>query len=696
MHQRPSPRAAVLLGLLLTLALILPAQAAPFGSAAPTLASTPPLALQAPGNGSPAGEIVPGRLIVKFRPNASEGVIEAIASIHGMQRIKTLRASRALVMTAEEGRELEIAANVGALPWVEYAVPDYRVYSSLVPTDQLYGSNQWDLPLIGMPAAWDVTVGSTGIPVAVLDMGISMAHPDLDTQWAYAPGRSPAEHVFLTPPLSSGCSQTVPTTPEDDGWTVSGTTHGTHVSGTIAAESTIDGDGNAGIAGMAPGVRIMPLKVLDCKGSGSFSDVADAITFAADNGARVISMSLGAQISFGTCQTVLPQLQTAISSASGAVVVAAAGNCGAVGGPTPACPAGPDVPEAPAMCTGVMGVGATTSSDTLASFSTKNNTVDISAPGASIMSTFTSKVGGQPSYGYLALSGTSMATPHVAACAALMLSINSGSSPATVEQILKQTSVDLGTGGYDTSYGAGRLDCQGAVVAAASQPTPTAGTPTATLTRTPTNTPIPGVTASATFTPTPTPGCGSKVGSACTPTATPTQPAAGGTATPTFTGTATNTPIPGVTASATFTPSPTPGCGSKGGSPCTPTATPTQPAAGGTATPTFTGTATNTPVPSVPTNTPTNTVIPATTTPTATFTSLPATPTQTLTQTPAAACTPSTKGTSCPGGSSPTPTATGVPQAATATPTQTQTPAVPTETSVLPSATPTNTPLKKF
>src|SRR5207302_1375256 len=118
----------------------------------------------------------------------------------------------------------------------------------LVPNDPLY-SSQWDLPKIGMPDAWAITTGSANVKVAVIDTGIDFSHEDLTGQWTYAPGRSPSEHVMLSTPVSSGCS--VPSEPTDDEG------HGTHVSGTIAAASTMTGGAAVGVAGIAPGVRIM-------------------------------------------------------------------------------------------------------------------------------------------------------------------------------------------------------------------------------------------------------------------------------------------------------------------------------------------------------------------------------------------------------------------------------------------------------
>src|SRR5262249_54921523 len=153
--------------------------------------------------------------------------------------------------------------------------------------DPLYASNQQDLPKINMPDAWGLTIGDPALRVAVIDSGIQATHVELATQWALAPSQPAGAHVFLSTPPSNGC--TAPTSPTDDN------VPGTHVSGTVAAASTLSGAAATGVAGMAPGVRILPLKALDCQGAGYLSDVADAMEFAIQNGASIISMSLGGQ-----------------------------------------------------------------------------------------------------------------------------------------------------------------------------------------------------------------------------------------------------------------------------------------------------------------------------------------------------------------------------------------------------------------
>jgi len=445
----------LLLAALLPFAVVLPPVAPSNGAVAAAVAVDPAL-------DQSQARIAPGRLIVKFRAGAAPDAVERAVALEAVEDVQATRVSGARALTVPPGQEHAIAARLRANPDVEYAEPDYVAHrTAAVPGDPFYAAAQLDLPKVGVSAAWDVTLGSASVTVGVLDQGISTQHPDLIGQWTYAGGATPGNHVLLSSPLSEGCS--VPIVPEDDGWldTLSGAgfTHGAHVSGTIAANSTIVGGPAVGIAGMAPGVRVVPIKVLDCQGSGYFSDIAAGISFAASRGIRVVNMSLSGLVPSG-CP---PFLQQAIdnATAAGTLVVAAVGNSGS------------SAVEFPAGCANVLGVGATTLEDGVPAFSQRNGTVDIVAPGVGITSTYRA---GNGDYGYAMSSGTSMASPHVAACAALIYSAKPGIQPAAVQQHLFSTAVDLGLVGRDDTFGYGRLSCgaavQQAVATAAASPSP--------------------------------------------------------------------------------------------------------------------------------------------------------------------------------------------------------------------------------
>ncbi len=222
--------------------------------------------------------------------------------------------------------------------------------------------------------------------------------------------------------------------------------HGTHVSG-IAAASTNNSVGVAGVAGYpSDAASIMPLRVFDTQGWTYSSNILDAIYYAVDNGADVINMSLG-----GTGYSAAEQTAVDYAVANDVVVVAAAGNDS------------DSTMNYPAGYTGVLGVGATNNTDSRAPFSNYNASVDISAPGADIFSTmpgyaffYGARYGDSMNYDYM--SGTSMATPVVAGVAALIKAKFPALTSAQIQQLVKDTADDLGSGGRDDEYGWGRVN----------------------------------------------------------------------------------------------------------------------------------------------------------------------------------------------------------------------------------------------
>lgn len=307
--------------------------------------------------------------------------------------------------------------------------PNYRYKASLTPNDPGY-SNLYGLPQIGAPVAWDTASGS-GIVVAVVDTGIDYNHADLSGQIA------PGGYNFV-----SGTSD-----PYDDN------EHGTHCSGTIAAA----GNNGVGVIGVAYDSKILPLKALDSQGSGDLSDISLAINRAVSHGASVISMSFG-----GPDKSAV--LETAIKAASdaGVLLVAAAGNESADNDTVTDYPANFNV-------TTMISVAATDSADQLADFSNYGATkVHLSAPGVNILST-------KPGGGYQYMSGTSMATPHVAGVAALVKSANPTLPPSQIKDIILQTVDKLDSLNGLTITG-GRVNVASAVgVAIGASPNPPQG-----------------------------------------------------------------------------------------------------------------------------------------------------------------------------------------------------------------------------
>jgi type VII secretion-associated serine protease mycosin len=295
-----------------------------------------------------------------------------------------------------------------------------------------YRDQQWDLDAARVPGAWPVSTGA-GVTVAVIDTGVAADHPDLAGQ--ILPG---ADFIAGT-----------------EGPSTDPNGHGTHVAGIIAAAT---GNGQ-GIAGIAPDARILPVRVLGANGSGYLSDTANGIVYAADHGADVINLSLSS-----TGEEAAVTNAISYARGKGVVVVAAAGNMRGSGSPV----------SYPAADPGVIAVAATDSSDAIASYSNAGGYVDVAAPGSAILSTYPT--------GYRAMNGTSMASPHVAALAALIRAADHALTPDQVEQAIESSAVDLGAPGRDDDYGHGRIDATAALasLAPASTTAPPASEPTTT------------------------------------------------------------------------------------------------------------------------------------------------------------------------------------------------------------------------
>lgn len=265
---------------------------------------------------------------------------------------------------------------------------------------------QWGVDRIDADKLWTTQITGLGVRVAVLDTGIDLDHPDLGT-------------VKKGPDYINN-----DLVPDDDNG------HGTHCAGIIAAQHN-----GIGVKGVAPGVELWAVKVLNKQGSGSYSVIIKGIEWATNNNnIQVISMSLG-----GTSDSALLKAACDAAYAKGIIVIAAAGNN----------QAGRKVIY-PAAYSSVIAVSATNSDDTVASYSSIGAEIDLAAPGTNIYSTYK---GG----GYATMSGTSMACPHVAGTAALILKDHDFASTMAA---LYTHAEDLGTGGPDNYYGNGLVDAE--------------------------------------------------------------------------------------------------------------------------------------------------------------------------------------------------------------------------------------------
>ena len=388
-------------------------------------------------------------MIVRFADSASAAEQAAVvAAVGGYvdQEIPALGLVRiAIPADASDsyGHGPEIAAFVARLPGVASAEFDSTMRVEFTPNDQFFATDpyvqlgQWGIRKAQVDRAWDV-VRSSPLTIAVIDTGVDPGHPDL--VGALLPGRA-----FLSS-LSTGCARIT----NDDN------SHGTHVAGIIAANAN-----NAiGVAGVAFGSKILPLKALDCDGSGLLSDVAQAIVYATDQGARIVSISLGSGSDTSTLRSAVQY-----ATARNVLVVVAAGNCGSDTPLNPRCGSLNEV-SFPAAYTEALAVGATDADDSRATFSTSGAYVDVSAPGRRIVSTtptYATKVG---TLNYAAFSGTSQATPFVAGIGALIWTRDPSLTAQQVRERIVSTVDDLGAAGRDDLFGSGRVNALRAVSAA--------------------------------------------------------------------------------------------------------------------------------------------------------------------------------------------------------------------------------------
>ena len=355
------------------------------------------------------------------------------------------------------------------MSFLESSEPNSVVHIFATPNDPNY-PQLWGIQKIQAPQAWDTTTGSDSIVVADIDTGVDLSHPDLSVN------------------LVSGWNFINNTNnPQDDN------DHGTHIAGTIGGV----GNNGVGVVGVNWRVKIMPIKVMNSSGIGNADMIRQGIQYAADNGAKVANLSLG---SLGACTSAYQgTVDYAISK--GTTLVIAAGN---------------EKEDAssyrPGNCNGVITVGSSNSSDQRSIFSAAKasnygNTVEIAAPGSSIYSTIRG--------GYGSMSGTSMATPHVAGAAALLLSVNPNLTSQQVTNCLVQNADPIST---DKWIGP-RLNIFRAITACSGGPLPTlpvGATPTLPVGATPT---LP-VGATPTLTLAPTSGGGGG-GGVLTPIPTP-------------------------------------------------------------------------------------------------------------------------------------------------------------------------------
>ncbi len=411
-------------------------------------------------------------LIVKFeqsfgrdeaRMRTASGRAATMSSALSRQsgRIVPLNFSRELATGAELHRfdsprtlaeASALAATISQIRGVAYATPNRTMYTQVVPLDAQYNV-QWGFKLspteagANFESAWDITRGNAAQTVGVIDSGVARGHPELSAQLRTHPLFPKGGYDFMKNPAGSGDGDGRDNDPEQS---VNACGHGSHVAGTIAAATKFGGAGTGvGVAGGASLSKVLMARALDF--SGEEADVIDAMLWLGGiavpglainpNPVKIINMSLGGA---GACGAGYRDAVDRLA-AVGTIVVAAAGNSSS------------DVGNfAPASCSGVVAVAASTVSGGLASFSNFGAGVTITAPGDSIFST--GGTAGENCY----KSGTSMAAPHVTAAIALGLSVNSVLSIEQVILALKAGSRGFPAGSNCTTSncGAGLLDAR--------------------------------------------------------------------------------------------------------------------------------------------------------------------------------------------------------------------------------------------
>ena len=366
----------------------------------------------------PPSDYVPGELLITPQQGVSDTELEAEYECHGGKRVKKLSGIETHHIKVPEQALDAIEAVLKKNPKIKNVEKNFLAEGGRTPNDPGYAS-QWHLPKVSAPAGWDITIGSLTVRIAIVDSGVDPVHPDLIGK--LVPGFN-----FLSDNL--------------DTHDVKG--HGTAVAGTAAAMT----NSGIGVAGLAWSNSIMPLVVLNSNNYATYADIASAIIYAADHGAKVVNISIGGSSYSST-------LQNAVNYAwnKGLVIVASAMNYNT------------STPYYPAALTNVLAVAATDKYDNKASFSNYGNWVDVAAPGTYI---YTTNRGG--SYGNW--QGTSFSSPLVAALAALVFSKNPKLINAQVVDLIKKNADDRGTVGFDQYFGWGRINAARTLQAAAVTP----------------------------------------------------------------------------------------------------------------------------------------------------------------------------------------------------------------------------------
>jgi serine protease len=426
---------------------------------APTLAAqdqqrpkaNPQLHVRGFANAEAAPALSSDRVVVRFRaPIDAEALGPAVRGL-GLEIVDRGLHDAFVVLRCAPGLADAWVEWFAAQPTVEYAERDPIATTQVAPNDTFYPTYQWNFYNTGAlsngvpsnfgvqaEAAWDAGALGTGVTVAVIDSGVAYENFGSFQQASDLVGRT-----FVAPyDAVAGDGH-----PNDENG------HGTHVAGTIGQVTN-----NAmGCAGIARNCTLMPIRVLNASGNGTYTQIANGIIWAADHGAHVGNLSLGGSLGSSTLSSAVTYATNA-----GVLLCAATGNTGRSG------------VQYPARYTSCIAVGATRFDGARSYYSTYGTGIDVVAPGGDVtidqngdgygdgilQQTFS---GGVTNFGYYFFQGTSMATPHVAAIAALVKSVRPAYTRAQLRSAIETSCRDLGATGYDTTFGAGLVNAAVAI-----------------------------------------------------------------------------------------------------------------------------------------------------------------------------------------------------------------------------------------
>jgi thermitase len=368
-----------------------------------------PAAIAAPPAANGAEQYARGRILVMPRAGLSEAEFAKALAPHGGKGKKIGQSDLHLVELPANASEKAVVERLNRHPHIKFAELDRLVTPNFVSNDPYMGS-EWYLNKVGATTAWDTTQGA-GVIIAILDSGVDGTHPDL------APQMVPGYNFY-----------------DNNTNTADANGHGTAVAG-VAAAATNNALGVAGVAGQA---RIMPVRIADANAYAYYSTIAKGVTYAADNGARVVNCSYGGVAGSSTIQSAAQYLKN-----KGGLMFVSAGNNGIDENITPT--------------TTMIAVSATDQNDYRTSWSSYGSFVSMAAPGI----TYTTSRGGS----YDNWQGTSFSSPLTAGVAALMMAAKPSLGGADIEKLMFSTAVDIGAAGRDIYYGYGRVDAAAAVQA---------------------------------------------------------------------------------------------------------------------------------------------------------------------------------------------------------------------------------------